>query len=185
MEEPKLYTGYDPVVKTLHWAIGLTWITVWTIGILGVHFRDAFNADDALTIAHKALGSAILVLVLLRLVWHFVATPRKLVPTMPDDIQRAGDAGHRLLYAVAIFTLPVTGWLLSSIAGEPSKLLWTFTLPSLLAPTPAYFNVADWVHAGLAWLMGLLVITHIIMALKHFFVDRDKTLQRMLPGATS
>lgn len=185
MTEEKLYTGYDPIVKTLHWSIGLTWISVWVIGILGVHFRDAYNADHALTVAHKALGSAILVLVLLRLVWQFVGKKRKLVPTMPEDVQKAGDAGHRMLYALAIFTLPVTGWLLSSIAGEPGELLWSVKLPALLSPNPGWHNAAGWVHAVLAWLLGLLVLAHIVMALKHYFVDRDKTLQRMLPGSTS
>lgn len=60
-------------------------------------------------------------------------------------------------------------------------VLWLVKLPPLVAPAPDYYSVAKWVHISFAWTAGVLVAGHVMMALKHHFIDRDHTLRSMLP----
>jgi cytochrome b561 len=172
---------YDSLMKTLHWTWAFTWIAVWCLGMLAVYWRDTLNADDQLTFTHKAIGLSILVLLVARFAWRFVRKPAPLAAPM-TDAERAAHIAHQMLYVLALFLLPLSGWIWSSIAGQPMELLWLVKVPPLLAPHPAYYNVAMWVHTGIAWLTGLLIVAHIGAALKRHFIDRDQTLRQMLPG---
>jgi cytochrome b561 len=172
---------YDPVVKALHWTWAFTWIAVWSLGMMAVYARDALNAGHELTVTHKAIGLSVLLLIAGRVIWRLVRKPAPAVFPMTES-ERAAHVAHLILYVLALFLLPLSGWFWSSVAGEPMKLLWLIRIPPLVAANPAYFALAMWVHTVIAWLTGLLVLAHVLMALKRHFVDRDQTLQQMLPG---
>jgi cytochrome b561 len=55
-------------------------------------------------------------------------------------------------------------------------------IPDLLPKSPEYKDLLKDVHWALNALLALLVLTHIGAALKHQLVDKDQTLQRILPG---
>jgi cytochrome b561 len=184
VNEPQQQAKYDPIVKTLHWTWAFVWIAVWSMGILAVYWREALNSYNQLTTAHKAFGMALLVLIALRVIWRLVRKPPPLVVPM-TDAERAAHGAHLMLYAVAIFALPLSGWIWSSVAGEPITLLELVKIPPLMGPAPDYYGVAKWTHLGIAWVTGLLVLAHILMALKRHFVDRDQTLRNMLPGRSA
>jgi len=178
-------TTYDAVARLLHWSIALLWTGIFAIGILAVYWRDALNPHHGLTIAHKALASAMLALIAFRVVWRLTHRPPPMATTMSLLMQKAAHAGHVALYAIALVSLPLSGWMWSSVADKPIMVLWLVKLPSLVAPAPAYYDVAKWVHVGIAWTAGMLVVGHVLMALKHHFIDRDDTLRSMLPGRTA
>lgn len=68
-------SGYDPVAKTLHWGMAAIWIAVWSVGVLAVYLRDTLNPDHGLTVAHKALASTLLVLIVGRILWRLTHRP--------------------------------------------------------------------------------------------------------------
>lgn len=181
MKEVQPQAKYDPIVKTLHWTWAFTWIAVWIIGILAVYWRDALNSDHGLTIAHMAIAMTLLILIVARIAWGLTHKPPQPAAPMTAD-ERAAHVAHLILYALAIFALPLSGWVWGSIADEPITLLWLIKVPPLVAPAPAYYDIAMWIHVGIAWTTGLLVVAHVLMALKHHFIDRDDKLRNMLPG---
>ena len=63
--------------------------------------------------------------------------------------------------------------------GKGVEVFHWFTVPAILKVD----NSSDWVsnlHAGLAWTLIILVLLHSAAALKHHFIDKDKTLLKML-----
>ena len=59
--------------------------------------------------------------------------------------------------------------------------LWLVQVPPLTAPHPELYDLAKWVHTGLAWLSGVLIGGHILMALKHKWLDHDGVFETMWP----
>lgn len=173
---------YDPVARLLHWSIALLWIAVFVMGVLAVYGRDMLNPHHELTIAHKAIASAMLALIALRVVWRLTHRPPPLAETMSPLMQRAAHAGHGAIYALALIGLPLSGWMWSSVADKPIMLLWLVKLPPLVAPAKEWYDLAKLVHVSIAWTAGALITGHVLMALKHHFVDKDHTLRTMLPA---
>jgi len=175
--EPK----FDPVVKTLHWSWAFLWLTVWAIGILSVYLREAFNAHGELTVTHKALGMTVLVIIGLWTAWRLLVNPSPPMSSRTEDEVQA-HKGHILIVILALFGLPITGWLLSSALGEPTTLLWVVKGPALISPDPLSVTILNWTHTIIAWFMFLLVAVHIAVALAVHFFDGKDTLLQMLPG---
>ncbi|KQM99384.1 cytochrome B [Sphingomonas sp. Leaf25] len=176
------YTG---VAKSLHWLMAAIWITAWVLGITAVYCRDELNPHHAVTIAHKAIASTILFLVVLRVAWRLTHRPPELPSSMSRRMRLAAHAGHIALYALALIALPVSGWVWSSVADKPVMTLWLLHLPPLTTPSLGSYGTAKLVHVTLAWSMGAMVGGHILIALKHYFADKDGVLEGMLPRTST
>ncbi|WP_294535266.1 cytochrome b [uncultured Rhodoblastus sp.] len=171
--------AYTPVAKFFHWGMALLWIVAWALGFTAAHGGKALNPDFVLTFLHKSVASTIVFLTVFRLFWRFGHSPPALPATMSPLTQLFAHFGHLLLYAVALIALPISGWLLSSFAGKPILLAGFIHLPLLTEPDKALVATARLVHNYTAWFCGLMVLGHILAALKHHFIDRDDILMRM------
>ena len=90
---------------------------------------------------------------------------------------------HWLLYLL-LLVLPILGWLNASWRGYPVTLFGLFEMPKLLTMRAPGWNWTGDVHVLLSnYLMLALVGLHVLAALYHFVIRRDRVLQRMLPGA--
>lgn len=172
--------SFTSVAKSLHWLMALIWISAWLIGYIGVTWRAELNVDHVLTTAHKAIASTLLFLIVIRVLWRLTHPAPALPASMSPLMQRAAHWGHFLLYALALIALPLSGWTWSSIADKPVMVLWLFQLPPLVAPHPEYYDLAKQVHVYTAWCMGGLIVGHILVALKHWFIDKDGVMETML-----
>ncbi|GGL47379.1 cytochrome b561 [Pseudomonas brenneri] len=179
MTEAKSYTA---TAKWLHWGMALIWIVAWVVGIVAVHWRDEFNPQHQLTFLHKAMASTLLFLIVLRIAWR-LAHPAPAMPnTMTPLVKRAAFIGHLLLYSVALVGLPISGWYWSSVADKPILVAGLFLLPPLVEADKSLYDLAKAIHTYTSWLCGVLVGGHVVVALKHHFIDKDKVLTGMLPG---
>lgn len=173
--------SYTTTAKWLHWGVALIWILSWVIGFVGVHWRDALNADHGLTILHKSMASSLLLLVVVRIAWRLTHPAPPMPSSMSPLMQKGAVLGHLLLYLLALVALPLSGWYWSSVAGKPILLLGLWQLPPLVAADEGLYDLAKLVHTWSAWFCGALVGGHLLMALKHHFIDRDDILLGMLP----
>lgn len=181
LEKPLAPRDFNGLAKLLHWSMAFVWLLVWVLGYVAVTWRDALNAHHELTIAHKALASVLLLLIVLRVLWRLSHRAPAYPASMSPLAQRLAHGGHLALYAIALIALPLSGWFWSSVADKPIMLLWLVKLPPLVAPAPELYDLAKALHVNLAWGAVVLVLGHIAMALKHYWVDRDGTLESMLP----
>jgi len=179
MTEAKSYTA---TAKWLHWGMALIWIAAWLVGLVAVHWRDEFNPQHQLTFLHKAMASTLIFLIVLRIAWRLTHAAPAMPDTMTPLVKRAAFIGHLLLYIVALVGLPISGWYWSSVAGKPILVAGLFLLPPLVEPDKSLYDLAKAIHTYSAWLCGALVGGHMVVALKHHFIDKDKVLAGMLPG---
>jgi cytochrome b561 len=181
---------YTRTAIILHWVIAVliicNFLIVWSVDALPK------GAERPLIDLHKSFGLTVLGLAIMRLLWRLIH-PAPPLPAGYGKLERLGaHAAHWSLYAL-IFAMPISGWLHDSAwkgaAGHPLRLYgfipW-FRL-GVVADLPparkeAMHTLFSQVHAFLGWVLVALFVAHVAGALKHQFWDREKELQRMLPG---
>nr|WP_314262386.1 cytochrome b [uncultured Devosia sp.] len=176
---------YNPVSKLLHWLMAAIIIIAWIIGFYGgdmLHYgvSETETAQKVWAITlHKSVGTTILFLIVARLLWRASHRPPALVD-MPAMMKHATHFGHALLYLLMI-AVPVSGWANSSAAGYAIPVAGLFTIPGLGGANPELSPFLVSLHFYLSWALGLTLAGHALFALKHHFLDRDTTLNSMMP----
>jgi cytochrome b561 len=74
----------------------------------------------------------------------------------------------------------LSGYLISTADGRPVDVFGIFTLPATLSGLPNQADTAGDLHLAMAIAVIVLAALHALAALKHHFIDRDRTLRRML-----
>jgi cytochrome b561 len=172
-------TRYSTPAIALHWLLALMILGAFCVGL---YMSDLPLSPTRLKLFswHKWAGVTVLALSALRLLWRLTHRPPA-APAMPARQARASQAVHGLLYAL-FFAVPLVGWAYSSAAGFPVVLYGLLTLPDFVAPDKALAELIKPWHEVLAWSLAALAGVHLTAALKHQFFDRDRLLERMLPG---
>ena len=170
------YTG---VAVVLHWLVALLILGSFVVGTYMVEL-DLSPWKLKVYSWHKWTGVTIFLLVPLRLAWRVTHRPPGLPAAMPEWQRHAAAISHALLYLL-MFAVPVSGWLMSSAAGFPVVYFGVFQLPDLVAKDKELFELMKSVHYVLNKALLVLVLLHVVAALKHHFVDRDEVLRRMAP----
>ena len=89
--------------------------------------------------------------------------------------------GYTLFY-LALIVIPMTGWLASSAGGRAIEWFGLFSWP--LLPVSGGREAARslmGLHELAVKGLYVLIALHVIAALKHQFIDRDRLLSRMNP----
>lgn len=170
---------WGAVAQTLHWLIALAIIGLAVVGTLMTELPTSPLKVKVYAL-HKAIGLSVLALVLLRILWRGF-DPRPAPVAMPAWQRWAARLTHGGLYLMMLW-MPLTGWLYNSAANFPLRWFGLFSVPALTAPDPALKALAGDLHTLGFYLLGLLLALHVGAALKHHFVNRDRTLSAMLPG---
>lgn len=168
------------IAMTLHWATALGVIGLVVVGL----WMDEMSTSPAkvkVYALHKSIGLTVLALVTLRLLWRLVDRRPPLPPGMPAWERFLASLTHGLLY-VAMFVMPLSGWLYNSASNFPLKWLNLFEVPALSGPDRELKHLAHEIHENTFYVIAVLFALHLAGALKHHFIDRDPTLARMTPG---
>lgn len=165
-------------VRLLHWAGVLAIVAVAAIGLTMGELERGSEARRLAYLGHKSLGLAVLALALVRIVVRAAGS----APVRWDGgwMHRAAGATHLLMY-VLMFALPVSGWLLNSVAGQPLTWFGLFDVPALAARNPDWRGALAAAHEWLFWMLAALVGAHVLAVALHHWVLGDGTLARMLP----
>jgi len=166
-------------------AIAFHWVTAALVLFnlwLGL-FHDSLPREWKVMPVHKSVGITILVLTLGRLAWRLTHKPPPYPASVPGWEKALARTVHWIFYA-ALLALPLTGWLWMSNPAKPRPIEWFFLFDMPLLPsTPALAGVAHETHELLGWTAAILVTIHILAALRHHFLLRDRVVARMLPWA--
>jgi len=171
---------YHAVSRVLHWLIASMILGMF---VLGFYMVDLPLTPTKLKLYswHKWSGVTIFLLVMLRLIWR-LRHPAPALPThMSRIMQKTAIVGHYGLYILMIL-IPVSGWLMSSAKGVQTVWFGMLPLPDLVPEHKALGDFLLATHVNLNLLMIAAISGHILMALKHHFIDKDNTLRRMSFG---
>jgi cytochrome b561 len=141
----------------------------------------SFSAQKTQMISwHKWMGITVLLLVAIRLCWRVIKGAPPVSQALPRWQQGLATGVHHLLYLL-MFALPLSGWLMTSAFGSSIDYLGFIPLPALMPENEDVGLFLLNVHGILAALLLISVGLHAAGAVKHFVLDRDETLARMLP----
>jgi cytochrome b561 len=184
MEDPirPVDPRYGAVAQLLHWTTALLLVGLFCVGFYMVDLKVSPQRLQLFSY-HKWAGVTVFLLVALRLAWRLAHRPPQL-PPMPEWERRTAEITHRLLYLL-LFAVPLSGWLMSSAKGFQTVWFGKLPLPDLLAKNPPLGEALEYVHYWLNKMLLGLAGLHIAAALKHYFVDHDHVLQRMLPSRST
>lgn len=173
-------TRYDTVAMILHW---LTAALLIFMLFFGEELMEVEKGGSALGPSlHVSIGSSILVLAVLRLVWRLFNPPPAYSDGMAPWEQMSAKLMHLLFY-VLLIGVPLTGWLatprfLSRKGAELSLTIFGVLplpgVPNLGFPMKGLHELGS--NIGIA-----LLALHVLAAMKHQFINRDDVLRRMLP----
>ena len=171
--------AFGLVSRLLHWAIAALILGLIALGwaMVGLDYYDPwYHRAPAI---HKATGMVVLGLAMIRIGWVLHSPTPGPLPELKDFERWAAKAVHHLL-AAAMVVLPVSGYLISTSAGDGVSVYGLFTLPALVPVSTTVRDAAIALHSYLAYGTLGLATLHAAGALKHHFVDGNDTLRRML-----
>jgi len=170
---------YGTTAKFFHWLIVALLVVQYPIGWLMPDIHRGQQPGAGMTF-HISLGISILILIVLRFVWR-LTHPVAPESTLPPWQRLSSELVHWMLYILVLATT-LTGWLFASFRGWALSYFYLFPLPMLASDNAAAGKAIDGLHQAAEWTLLVFVVLHVIAALAHMFVYRDRVMQRMLPG---
>ena len=172
-------TGYGLVAIALHWSMALVVIGLFALGLwmTSLDYYDAWYKRGPEL--HKGIGVLLFLVLTSRLLWRWSNPLPRPEPTHAPWERRLAGIAHRALY-VLMFAVMIAGYLISTADGRSINVFGLFSVPATLSGLPEQEDIAGLVHEWLAYSLIGLATLHALAALKHHFIDRDRTLARML-----
>lgn len=180
---------YGSVTKTFHWLTALLILTALPLG----YFAQQAPLDTGEEIAHKAwlfslhktVGIAAFFVGVLRILWSMAQTRPGLLNAEDRLEAHAAHTVHWLLYGSMVL-VPLTGWIHHAATTGFAPIFWPFgqSLP-FVPKSESLAALTSSLHFLFMLVLVGSILAHVGGALKHFVIDRDQTLQRMLPGTHS
>lgn len=178
--------SYGSVARTLHWLTALLILTAIPLG--AVANRLPYDTAEALAVKaqlfslHKTVGVAAFLIGLIRILWALGQTqPAPIHPERKIETLAAAVV-HWALYA-ALVLVPLTGWVHHAATTGFAPILWPFGQGLPFVPqSETVAKAAGSLHWVFTKVLLVVVILHVVGALKHHIVDRDGTLRRMVSG---
>lgn len=171
---------YGLVAQLLHWSVVALILIQYGL-VLIFHDMPLGLEKIAWIVRHKAVGMTVLALACSRLAWRLFNPPPPLPVHMQPYQRVLAHASHALLY-ILIFAIPLSGWVMSSLAGIPVSYFGLFDIPVLMAPDKSLVEASKQVHEILNLALAVTASLHIGAAFYHHGFKHDDVLIRMLPG---
>lgn len=172
-------TDYGLIAITLHWLVAVAVVGLFGLGLWmsELDYYDAWYKRGPEL--HKGIGILLFIAVAFRLAWRLRDPVPRPEPTHAPWEHRLAGIAHYLLYAL-LFAVMIAGYLISTADGRPISVFGLFSVPATLSGLPEQEDIAGEIHEWLAFVLIGLAALHALAALKHHFIDRDRTLKRML-----
>lgn len=175
---------YGLVSMSIHWLVALAVFVLFGLGLwmTGLtYYSEWYRTAPAL---HKSIGVVVFALMVLRVCWRIALPQPAAISTHSDLVRLLSRLGHGLLY-LGIFTVLISGYLISTADGRAVSVFGWFEVPALVTGLPDQADIAGAVHLYVAWGLVVFAVLHALAALKHHVFDRDDTLKRMLGCASN
>lgn len=172
---------WDPVTKTLHWAMALLIPVAWLLAVLLENV--ARENRGTVMFFHKSFGVLILLLLVVRVLWRLThVAPATETTRWEPWASLAAKLGHGLLYVLMV-AVPIGGAMTSITGGRAIPF---FGLVEIASPFTAKLPISTTlggVHELFGHLLLIVAFGHAVVGILHHAVLKDRTLLRMKPFA--
>ena len=191
-------TSYTKTAKVLHWLIAIGIFGMFALGWymselpkeapkqmaydlfdLGVYTWNLSEEISPRTFyfnLHKSIGVTIFALILIRILWRITHRPPALLASYKAWESKLASGAHHLLYLLMV-ALPLSGIIMAIYSKYGIKWFGIELIKGL--DNKDMRELFYEAHEIIGLIILLVIIVHIIGALKHKFIDKDDTLKRM------
>lgn len=173
------HAQYGLVARLLHWLV-FALVVGMLVGGCGLSLLPSGGFKAFIVAGHKSVGVVVLFLMVVRLLWRR-ANPRPTFLGTNPVLNYIAHLLHIVLYILLILQ-PLSGILMSQAHGYPVSVFGMFELPRLIWQSPLLGSFFRQVHGVTAVVLAVAIAMHAAAALKHHFIDGDRTLMRMVKG---
>jgi cytochrome b561 len=171
--------NYDWLTILLHWSVALLVFGLFILGFWMVdldYYHGWYHPAPEL---HKSIGICLFGLMIFRVIWR--VKQGKPTPLDSHNVieKRLASLVHHLIYFCIFITL-ISGYLIATADGRGIEVFELFEIPAFGELFEKQADKAGLIHQYVAYALILIVFLHGLAALKHHFIDKDKTLLRML-----
>ena len=192
-------TRYTTTAKILHWLIALGIFGMFALGWYMTDLPkeapkqmayDLFDwsiytwqlAEEASPRTfyfnlHKSIGVTIFALIIIRILWRVTHKPPALLTTYKAWERKLATGAHHTLYLLMV-ALPLSG-IIMAVASKYGIKWFGLAFIGGLDNKPLREVFVE-VHESIGIVILVVIIVHILGALKHKFIDKDDTLNRIL-----
>lgn len=190
---------YTKTAKILHWLIALGIFGMFALGwfmsdipkeaakqsVFDIFDLGIFHWTSAEEVSprsfyfnvHKSFGVTIFALIIIRILWRLTHTPPALLASYKAIERKLANGAHRLLYLLMLI-LPLSGVIMAVYSKYGIKWFGMDFIKGLdNNPMREIFKSA---HEIIGLVMIAIIVIHILGALKHQFIDKDETMDRIL-----
>jgi cytochrome b561 len=171
---------YGRVAQWLHWATAVLVLAAFLYGPGGSETNVYAASRDFDRHLHETLGSAVFVLVLVRVIWRLF--DRRPEPAPVSRWMGVAAIAVQLALYLLLFAVPLSAILGAWLEGHPLAYLGGLSIDAPFAPShelgAAIATIHTWLGDVILWAAGL----HALAALYHHFILKDGVLASMLPG---
>lgn len=163
----------------LHWSMAVIIIGLFWLGLSMVeldYYDPWYNRAPAI---HESVGLLLAAMLLLRLLARLLNPPPPPLASLHSAERGLAITVHWLFYALILATI-TSGYFISTAGGTAVSLFDWFELPAALGDYPQQEDIAGLWHERLAWSLVVLAALHGLASIKHHFIDRDRSLRRIL-----
>lgn len=155
-------------------------ITLLSLGLwmknLGYYHPWYFRAPQL----HMALGMVLLLLTVIRVILRILRGR--------SELERGIGFGEAVLTFVVqgslyllLLSIVVAGYLSATADGQSVDMFGWFEIPAVINGLSNQADLAREMHRWLAYGLVIMVTLHVLGVLKRHFVNKDRTLLRMMP----
>jgi len=175
---------YGWVTIILHWLVAATVIGLFALGywMVDLGYYDPWYKQGPEL--HKSIGVLLFMVMVMRTLWRINQITPYSIATHSHNERKLGKLVHGFLYS-ALFILMLSGYLISTADGRDIEVFQLISIISLGELFTDQEDLAGTIHKYLAYILLFTVAIHALAALKHHFIDKDKTLVRMLGNRTT
>jgi len=169
---------YGWVAQLIHWSMAIAIVGLFALGLwmTSLTYYDEWYTRGPYI--HEGVGIFIAALLVFRLIW-------RALNSKPNDdhlrpVERLGALmAHWSMYALMAVVM-VSGYLISTSDGRSIDVFGWFSVPAVYA-SKGFEAIAGDLHYYLSFVLIGIAVIHTTAALKHHVIDKDPTLERMLP----
>ncbi|WNO07516.1 cytochrome b [Teredinibacter sp. KSP-S5-2] len=160
-----------------HWVLALLMISMLAFGLYLDGLPDSPDRGQLIGL-HKSFGVLVLILAVWRIAWRAISGFPESVAQGKDWEKTAAKVAHILLL-FTLLMMPLSGYIMSEAAGKSVSFFGIFMMPAI-PDSELLGKIAHRIHGAGANFVIALIVIHTVAALKHHWIDKDRTMLRML-----
>jgi len=173
----------SPITIHLHWIVAAFMIFLTALGI----YMEEVGAENLFDL-HISLGTLILIFVLPRIIWRIQNGWPEAAGHYTTLEHLSGKIVHWVLI-IATLLMPISGVMMAIAGGHGLHFFGLELVAESIDPNnpeevivlaPLLANLGDSIHGIGGNVLPVAIGLHIVGALKHHLIDKDRTLTRML-----